>query len=193
MSLLFGGKTIFQENTALQIYSYHHYIIVYVIITLTIIKGYFRMKWSSTVWRTISSTGMVRQNNIQKSMNCGFIHHDGRLLIKNTLLHILIGTFMSAVVGRFPAILVSIVVITSIAFVVVLFFAFVVVFIFWIWFFFCFHHSRRRIKWFTRGECFCRQIIWQENCFLSRGPPLTIRLMVMMCQKYFWLLKKSQN
>ena len=35
------------------------------------------MKWSSTVWRTISSTGMVRQNNIQKSMNCGFIHQDG--------------------------------------------------------------------------------------------------------------------
>ena len=118
----------FQENTALQIYSYHHYIIVYVIIALTIIKGYFRMKWSSTVWRTISSTGMVRQNNIQKSMNCGFIHHDGRLLIKNLLLHILIGTFMSAVVGRFPAILVSIVVITSIAFAMVLFFAFVVVF-----------------------------------------------------------------
>ena len=49
-------------------------------------------------------------------------------LIKNSLLHILIGTFMSAVVGRFPAILVSIVVITSIAFVVVLFFAFVVVY-----------------------------------------------------------------
>ena len=52
------------------------------------------------------------------------------MLIKNSLLHILIGTFMSAVVGRFPAILVSIVVITSIAFVLVLFFAFVLVFIF---------------------------------------------------------------
>ena len=116
----------------------------------------------------------------------------GRLLIKNSLLHILIGTFMSAVVGRFPAILVSIVVITSIAFVLVLFFAFVLIFIFWIWFFFCFHHSRRRIKWFTRGECFCRRIIWQENCFQGRGPPLTMRLMMMMmCQKCFCLLKTS--
>ena len=189
----FQSENNFQENTALQIYSYHHYnIIVYVIIAMTIMKVYFRMKWSSTVWRTISSTGMVRQNNIQKSMNCGFIHQDGRLLIKNSLLHILIGTFMSAVVGRFPAILVSIVVITSIAFVLVLFFAFVLVFIFWIWFFFCFHHSRRRIKWFTRGECFCRRIIWQENCFQGRGPPLTMRLMMtMMCQKCFCLLKTS--
>ena len=62
---------------------------------------------------------------------------------------------------------------------------------FWIWFFFCFHHSRRRIKWFTRGECFCRRIIWQENCFQGRGPPLTMRLMMMMCQKCFCLLKTS--
>ena len=74
----FQSENNFQENTALQIYSYHHYnIIVYVIIAMTIMKVYFRMKWSSTVWRTISSTGMVRQNNIQKSMNCGFIHYDG--------------------------------------------------------------------------------------------------------------------
>ena len=43
-------------------------------------------------------------------------------MIMNSLLDILIGTFMSAVVGRFPAILVSIVVITSIAFVVVFIF-----------------------------------------------------------------------
>ena len=32
-------------------------------------KAYFRIKWSSTVWRTISRTGIVRQNSIQKSMN----------------------------------------------------------------------------------------------------------------------------
>ena len=186
----------FQENTALQIYSYHHYnIIVYVIIAMTIMKVYFRMKWSSTVWRTISSTGMVRQNNIQKSMNCGFIHYDG--LEEDCWLRIRFYIFWLAPLCRpwsedFQLYLSAL--LSSPASPLCWFYFLPLCwFLFsWIWFFFCFHHSRRRIKWFTRGECFCRRIIWQENCFQGRGPPLTMRwMMMMMCQKCFCLLKTS--
>ena len=192
MSLLFGGKTISRKT---QRSKYIHIIIVYVIIAMTIMKVYFRMKWSSTVWRTISSTGMVRQNNIQKSMNCRFIHYDG--LEEDCWLRIRFYIFWLAPLCRpwsedFQLYLSAL--LSSPAsplcwfyFLPLCWFLF-----FWIWFFFCFHHSRRRIKWFTRGECFCRRIIWQENCFQGRGPPLTMRLMMMMmCQKCFCLLKTS--
>ena len=81
------------------------------------------------------------------------------MLIKNSLLHILIGTFMSAVVGRFPAILVSIVVITSIAF--------VLVFIFWI--FFCFQYSQRRINDLLEESVFVAGLFGSKIVFWVEG------------------------